>query len=204
MKHIKTWLFLAGALGASAFAGEIKDGANIFRDEAGHLSKALARANIWMETRMTTPTEGLKTYADAKARQVAPRSFYVVITMQPREWHISMNPEGLVSPERVRRAGDAMAASFREGRMDLGASELIMDLLDLLLVDIVREHFTAEMGKARLPEETKAEAKQGVVTDYTSVWVLGGIFAFTFGVIFWAWRRVRAKERKVAIASANY
>lgn len=130
MESFLRTLAIAVAISASAFAGQLIDGANVFGPDGARVQNAIAKKQVWIETFVNAPAPVLKEYADSKVRTLTKGGFLVVITTQPRQWRISMNPVGLASSEAVRKAGDEMVAQFRKGKHADGAIALVAALTD--------------------------------------------------------------------------
>lgn len=182
MKTIRLIVF-AVTFCASAFAGPLNDSANVFGPRAKDVRDAIASMPVTIETRVDTPPGGLKAYADTLASET--RGFYVVITTQPREWRVSMNPVGLASSEGVRLAGDAMVTRFKRGQFAEGAIGLANELVRLT---------------QPRPAVTRQAAPVPVKEDNSTVWlwVLGGVagVGIVVGVLVWMGRRSARIERE--------
>lgn len=187
MKTIRLIAF-AVALCASAFAGPLNDSANVFGPRAKEVSNAIASIPVTIETRVDVPPGGLKAYADAQASET--RGFYVVITTQPREWRVSMNPVGLASSEGVRLAGDAMVARFKRGQFAEGAIGLAQELVRLT------QPKPAAVAQRRVEAVV---APKGMSDTEIVLWIVGGSVA-TVLVVWWiVWalnRRAARLERE--------
>ncbi len=64
-------------------AGTLTDNANVFGPGADTVRKSLQSIPVWIETQVSTPTEGLKAFSDNKIAGLTNRGFLVVITTQP-------------------------------------------------------------------------------------------------------------------------
>lgn len=194
MKHILKVIIAVAGLTSSAFAGQLVDSANIFGPRSGEVAGVLASLPVSVETRVNTPAEGLKNYADAKAER---NNFYVVITTQPRGWRISMNPVGLASSESVRLAGDRMTVKFRQGDFAGGVENLARELEKLTHpVSVIHYAPTA----AVIPDSSAME--EG--TKWF-LWIMGGVLAFIVVCCLTVWfieRRKKKKEEEQKIANS--
>ncbi len=197
MKIILSFLFSA-ALCVPAFAGQLIDSANIFGPRAADVASTLASLPVSIETRVSTPAEGLKVYADSKAER---NNFYVVITTQPRGWRISMNPVGLASSESVRIAGDHMSAKFRQGDFAGGAIGLAREL-EKLTHPVSAVYHAAPVASVATPVSSQMDE-----TLYWFLWIAGGCLGFVIicALIIWFinWRndKKEAKRRQEAFNS---
>lgn len=183
---MKTIILFAVAC-ASAFAGTLTDSANIFGPRAPYVRTALGDSPVWIETLERPPSEGLKAYADEQVKAKTEKGFYVVITTNPREWRVSMNPVGLASSEGVRLAGDRMVTQFKRGEFSDGAIRLTQDLTRL-----------AGMAKPTPRTVTRREVPPPAEPDYTWYWA-GGIALGVLGVVgfgVWLARRSERLERE--------
>lgn len=179
MKTIRLIAF-AVALLASAFAGPLNDSANVFGPRGKDVSAAISSLPVTIETRVDSPTGGIKAYADAKAAE-ATRGFYVVITTQPREWRVSMNPVGLASSEGVRLAGEGMVARFKRGQFADGAIGMAQEL--------------ARLTQAVVPPMRSAPQTAAIVKKDNSLeiwfWIMGGLIGIVavISLVVWLVRR---------------
>ncbi len=128
-KHLLSIILLISA--NLTFAGQLNDSANIFGPQGVKVAEHIKTLPVWIETQITTPREGLKEFADTKIKTLTDHGFIAVITTQPRAWRISMHPQGLVSSESTRLAGEKMTKEFKKGNFVQGAIGLADALNDL-------------------------------------------------------------------------
>jgi uncharacterized membrane protein YgcG len=189
MKTIARCVILAVALCASAFAGVVTDSANVFGPRLKEVENAVRSLPVWIETRVQPPSDGLKTYADAKAGEMGDKAFYVVITTQPREWRVSMNPVGLASSEAVRLAGERMVSRFKRGEFAPGAIQLAHDLNRLTQPPTPRE------APGRVAAAYRAEQKREESNGWFWTWIIAGSVASILLCCWIVWALNRRSER---------
>lgn len=170
-------LIIAALLCSVSIAGELKDRANVFGPQGKYVASAIADIPVWIETSVETPNGNLKVYADSMAQVVTNKGFYVIITTQPREWRVSMNPVGLASSEGVRLAGEKMTGYFKRGDFSGGAIVLSQDLMKLS--GMAKPKPTPPVERHYQPPPIVEPKKE----DYAWVWWLAGFGCV--GIITW-------------------
>lgn len=178
----------------SCIAGTLNDTQGIFAGHEATISSAIAGEPVWIETATGMTKDGLRQYADSHVREITQRGFLVVINTNPKAWRISVNPPGMADSEMVRRAGDAMAARFRNSQFEEGAIGVARELTRLSQPQTTTRTVTTT---------TRTVQRPVIVHDYTALWVFfglvfGGLFLWWCVVMIaeWAARRDRIAERR--------
>lgn len=121
-------LFMATTV--AAFAGTVRDDANLIGPEIGKVRDVVATKPVWVETMVQRPPD-IKVYADNRIAGLTTNGFIIVVTTQPRAWRISMVPIGLAAAPKVEAVGQRMAAEFKKGDIATGIMTASNELMGL-------------------------------------------------------------------------
>lgn len=154
----------------------------------------------------TSLSENIKTYADAKARELSrdnPKVFVIVVTTQPRAWRISFAPTDFLGGEATRQIGDDMAAKFKKGEFYNGlanASTRLNALIPETSSPVERPAASSFYGAKRVNKETKS-SESGGIELYPALLALGVGALFIIIIVFIVkyykeQERIRQEEKK--------
>lgn len=110
---MKTLILITILTAFNLHAAHIQDGANLFGPDAATLETKLENSRVFVETFPKLDAD-IKSYANERIEAAAgTNGFLIVITMQPRQWRISMLPLGRVKSSTVDDAGKELVSHLK-------------------------------------------------------------------------------------------